>query len=178
MLTRNRHIRSVVAGRHGPWRKSSPRRPPSPGWAVAIHPSLARWSPSALGDAACASTIHCARARWLAGISQRAATIGRGGPHRGKLARPSNQCLTNFFVGISGQGPIALQVPPQRSGDNPNKRCTGSRFVLPSLCYGGLSVRWAVSRGGGWPTTLTGATPRKPHVWWLAATRRGVSGTN
>jgi hypothetical protein len=176
MLTRNRHIRSVVAGRHGPWRKSSPRRPPSPGWAVAIHPSLARWSPSALGDAACASTIHCARARWLAGISQRAATIGRGGPHRGKLARPSNQCLTNFFVGISVRVPSPSRCHLSVQGIIPTKGVHVPALFY--LCYGGLSVRWGVSRGGGWPTTLTGATPRKPHVWWLAATRRGVSGTN
>jgi hypothetical protein len=110
--------------------------------------------------------------------SRSVSTIGRGGPHRGKLARPSNQCLTNFLVGISGQGPIASRCHLGVQGIIPNKRCTRSRFVLTSLCYGGLSVRWAVSRGGGWPTTLTGATPREPHVWWLVATRRGASGTN
>jgi hypothetical protein len=70
--------------------------------------------------------------------SRSVSTIGRGGPHRGKLARPSNQCLTNFLVGISGQGPIASRCHLGVQGIIPNKRCTRSRFVLTSPCYGGV----------------------------------------
>ena len=83
MLTRNRHVRSVKAGRHGLRRKPAQTSVCSFGWAMATHQGPARWSPPLSGDAARSRpSASVARGGWQE-IPQRAPRLGSTPPWRG-----------------------------------------------------------------------------------------------
>lgn len=83
MLTRNRHVRSVKAGRHGLRRKPAQTSLCSFGWAMATHQGPARWSPPLGGDAARSRpSASVARGGWQE-IPQRAPRLGSTPAWRG-----------------------------------------------------------------------------------------------
>jgi hypothetical protein len=92
MLTRNRHVRSVKAGRHGLRRKPAQTSLCSFGWAMATHQGPARWSPPLGGDAA--RSRPSAGSRWLAGDPTACATIGLDAPMEGDRRGRDHQHAT------------------------------------------------------------------------------------
>jgi hypothetical protein len=100
MLTRNRHVRSVKAGRHGLRRKPAQTSLCSFGWAMATHQGPSRWSPTLGGDAArCRPSASVARGGWQE-IPQRAPRLGSTpGPR-------SSTCDIRRFRNIPGSSPL------------------------------------------------------------------------
>jgi hypothetical protein len=103
MLTRNRHVRSVMAGRQGLRRNLSVF---TRGWAMATHPALcAGHRPLVVMGV---TVDHPQRgSRWLAGSSWRAHTLARG-RHAGVGRRVGTQNPDKVLA------KIILGPPPQR----------------------------------------------------------------
>ena len=118
MLTRNRHVRSVKAGRHGLRRKPAQTSLCSFGWAMATHQGPARWSPPLGGDAARSRpSASVPRGGWQE-IPQRAPRLGPTPPwgdRRGRDHQHATYSGSKIFLGPSPLTPARGQ-PKGASG--------------------------------------------------------------
>jgi hypothetical protein len=121
MLTRNRHVRSVKAGRHGLRRKPAQTSLCSFGWAMATHQGPARWSPP-LGSDAHALDHPLA---WLAVAGRRSHSVRHDWarrPHGGGSPGPrSSTCDIQRFKNIPGSSSLTPAKGQPKGASGPPK---------------------------------------------------------
>jgi len=121
MLTRNRHVRSVKAGRHGLRRKPAQTSLCLFGWAMATHQGPVRWSTPLGGDAARSRpSASVARGGWQE-IPQRAPRLGSTPPWRGSPEPRSSTCDRQRFKNIPGSSPLTPAKGQPKGASGPPK---------------------------------------------------------